>query len=58
MIFIGALQIHCAKSKSTLRQSEFKVYYLRLVPDNLEIRRGLKKGRWPGLGSARSLALV
>jgi len=37
MIFIGALQIYFAKSRSMLCWAEFKVNYLRLVQDNLEI---------------------
>ena len=58
MILISALQIHYARLTSTLQRAEFKVYYLSLVRDNLEIRRGLKQGGWPCQGSARPLALV
>jgi len=58
IISIGALQKYLAKSTSTLRQAEFKVYYLRLVRYNLEICRGSKKGGWPGQGSGCSMALV
>ena len=58
MIFIGALQKHFANWTSTLHRTEFKVHYLRLVGDNLEIRQGSKNGGWPGQDSARSVALV